>query len=308
MSAEILVIGSMNMDLVVSTDRRPNVGETILGNTFSTYPGGKGANQAVAAARLGAQVRMIGCVGQDDFGDTLLQNFQNNYVDTTYVKRSQTRETGIALITVDRDGENSIIVIPGANHNLQPDDLNQLESEFTPAGILLIQLEIPLAVVVHAIRLGHKHKMSIILNPAPAQPLPDDLYPLLDYLIPNESELSLLTGCPDVGEAAIRSCAVLLRDKGLRNLLLTRGEAGTWLFTPKREAQLGAFPVQVVDTTAAGDAFIGGFATALAEGQSVDKAIRFGSAAGALAVTRPGAQTSLPNRAEVDQFLLRQTT
>ncbi len=224
------------------------------------------------------------------------------------MKRSQTRETGIALITVDKDGDNSIIVIPGANHDLQPDDLNQLESEFTPRGILLVQLEIPLSVVVHAIRLGRKHKMTIILNPAPAQPLPDELYPLLDYLIPNESELRLLTGASGAGEAAIRSGAMILRDKGLRNLLLTRGEAGTWFFNPKGEAQQAAFPVQVVDTTAAGDAFIGGFATALAEAQSVDKAIRFGSAAGALAVTRPGAQTSLPTRAEVDQFLLRQIT
>ena len=168
MSAEILVVGSLNMDLVVSTDRRPKVGETILGNSFSTYPGGKGANQAVAAARLGAQVKLIGCVGQDDFGDTLIQNFQNNYVDTTLVKRSQTRETGIALITVDKDGDNSIIVIPGANHDLQPDDLNQLESEFTPRGILLVQLEIPLAVVVHAIRLGHKAQNDHHLKSRPS--------------------------------------------------------------------------------------------------------------------------------------------
>ncbi len=228
-------------------------------------------------------------------------------MDTHLVTRAESKKTGIALITVDQFGANSIIVIPGANYQLSVDDLDRVESEFTPKSILVLQLEVPLTVVTHAVRLAKKHGMTVILNPAPAQPLPDELYPQLDYLIPNESELNLLTGKGTTDLSSVRLGVKMLQKKGLRNLLLTRGEIGSLLLTPEQETSFPAFSVQAVDSTAAGDAFIGGFTAALADGQSPVDAIRLGSAAGALAVTRSGAQTSLPTVEEIGMFLQSQT-
>lgn len=303
MTAEILVIGSMNMDLVVAASRHPDIGETILGDTFHLYPGGKGANQAVAAARLGSKVTMLGCVGDDNYGDMLIENLEKNQVETRNILRKPGVSTGIASITVDHQGGNTIIVVPGANFVLQSSDLDRMESIFKPGKLLVIQLEIPIQVVSHAIHLAKKHEMKVILNPAPAQPLSEDILSRVDYLIPNENELTSLVKENHVGVTPILDMARKLQQSGMHTLILTRGEAGAIFISPGLERSIPAYQVLPVDTTAAGDAFIGGFATGLAEGMADLEAIQLGSAAGALATTKPGAQTSLPTRVEVDQFM-----
>lgn len=201
MNADIVVIGSLNMDMVVVSSRHPQIGETILGESFSTYPGGKGANQAIAAARLGGSVKMVGCVGQDAFGQSLLDNLSSNQVDISLVRRDKSDSTGIALITVDSVGKNTIIVVPGANHHITPHDLDEMEMAISTANLVILQIEIPLETVAYAIQLAGKHAIPVILNPAPAQPLSDDILAGVDYLIPNESELALLTGQPAVTPA-----------------------------------------------------------------------------------------------------------
>lgn len=303
MSADILVVGSLNMDLVVYTPRHPSAGETLLGTSFATYPGGKGANQAIAAARLGASVQMIGCVGQDDFGSELIRNLTANGVDATHVLRAGDARSGTALITVDSQGENRIIVVPGANHRLAPADLDHLESVFAQAKILVLQMEIPLPTIQRAVELAKQRRLRVVLNPAPAQAIPSELLEKVDFLIPNEGELSILTGLPTDTAESVRRSAVLLRDLGVARVLVTRGAQGIYYISQDEEFWLSAYPVHAVDTTAAGDAFIGGFAAALARGQSIREASLVGCAAGAIAATRPGAQPSLPTLSEVETFM-----
>jgi ribokinase len=293
------------MDLVVRSPRIPVPGETIIGSNFQTLPGGKGANQAVAAARLGAQVSMVGRIGHDAFSGALQNNLIGNNVDCTYVVRDPESATGVALITVDDAAQNTIVVASGANMQLTPADVTAAESVIASATVLLLQLESPLETVLRAAELARSHGVKVILNPAPApaEPLPAQLLSLVDIIIPNETETSLLTGLPVENDAQTRIAAATLRELGVGTVILTLGERGSLLASQTETKLYPAFKVSSVDTTAAGDAFVGGFGTALAEGNSLADAIIWGNAAGALAATQFGAQPSLPLRETVEALL-----
>ncbi|MFQ5400359.1 MAG: ribokinase [Anaerolineae bacterium] len=309
MGAKIVVVGSLNMDLICRAPHIPAPGETVLGQQFSTAAGGKGANQAVAAARLGAQVAMVGRVGGDLFADQLLDNLTAAKVNHTHVLRDKQATSGVALIVVDEAGQNSIVVAPGANARLTPANVEAAEEAIKGVDLVLLQLEVPLDTVCRAAQIARQHGVKVILNPAPAQPLPDGLLALIDILIPNESETALLTGMPTGSQAEIETAAARLRQSGIGTVILTMGERGALLAREGESIQFAPFvPAYVVDTTAAGDAFVGGFATALAEGKSIVDAVPWGNAAGSLAVTRLGAQPSLPTRAEVEALLVQATS
>lgn len=301
--ADIIVVGSLNMDLVVRSPRHPKPGETIIGGDFRRIPGGKGANQAVAAARLGARVEMIGRVGGDGFGSELLANLRAAGVGTGGILQDAAAATGVALIVVDAQGQNAIVVASGANMRVTAGDVDRAMSALGGAAAVLLQLESPLPVVAHAARLGRHHGARVILNPAPAQPLDADLLALIDYLVPNESETELLTGIQVRDARSRKRAADKLLQQGVGTVVLTLGEHGALLVNSDGATHIPAFRVEVVDTTAAGDAFVGALGVALAEGQSPTKAMRFASAAAAISVTRMGAQPSLPTRAEVEVFL-----
>lgn len=294
----IVVVGSINMDLVVRAPHLPQPGETILGRDFKTFPGGKGANQAVAASRLGGHVKMIGRVGNDAFGAELLRTLQTDRVDTTFVQRDADAPSGVALITVEDAGQNTIVVASGANAKVTPADVDAAEAAFNGAAVLLLQLEIPLPAVWHAIEVAKRHRVRVLLNPAPSQPLDAQLLSRVDYLVPNQIELALLTEA-----AALEQGVAQLQALGVRHVVVTLGGDGVAVCVAEKIDRLSPHPVNVVDTTAAGDAFVGGFAVALVEGQSTRAAAEWGNAAGALAVTRAGAQPSLPTRAELEEFL-----
>ncbi|MFQ5421230.1 MAG: ribokinase [Anaerolineae bacterium] len=297
------VVGSLNMDLVTRAPRIPIPGETVIGGDLETVPGGKGANQAVAAARLGVQVSMVGHVGTDVFAQQLKENLAADGIDQRFVT-AVPGASGVALIVVDNAGQNSIVVAPGANAALTPADVDAAAAAIQSAGVLLLQLETPPATVQRAAQIAHDAGVTVILNPAPAQPLPPKLLALVDILIPNESETAALTGLPTGNQEQIEAAAAHLRQSGVGTVILTLGERGALLARPDETVLIPAFPVnRVVDTTAAGDAFVGGVATVIAEGKSLHEAIVTGNAAGALAVTKAGAQPSLPMRAEVLQKL-----
>ena len=300
MPGHIVVVGSINMDLVVRAPRHPEPGETILGSSFQTFPGGKGANQAVAAARLGGHVRMIGRVGTDSFGDSLLATLQKDQVDTSFVRRCTDTASGVALITVNEQGQNTIVVVPGANWKLSPQDIRDSREAFVGASVVLLQLEIPIETVKAAAEMAREEGAGVILNPAPAQQLSRNLLSKVDFLIPNESELGLLTGLHAVSFASDS-----LRSIGARRLVVTLGSQGVLVIDEDGHYQLDAHTVPVVDTTAAGDAFVGAFAVALTEHRSTREAASWGNAAGALAVTSAGAQPSLPSRSLLEDFLAK---
>ncbi|MDO7786050.1 ribokinase [Desulforamulus aquiferis] len=290
----VLVIGSINMDLVSYSDRIPSLGETILGNRFAMVPGGKGANQALAAARLGASVSMLGAAGKDSYGEQLLQHLNNNGVDISRVKRADT-STGVALINVDARGNNQIVVIPGANNELAPEDLLQNREIFEACDVVVLQMEIPMATIGQAIELASGYGKLVVLNPAPAHEIPEAWLSKIDYLVPNEHEADLLGHVKDDFYFSIRRHLK-------KSLVITQGAKGVSFSEGKTIVFIPALKVQAVDTTAAGDAFIGGFSVALAEDRSMEEAIKFASAAAAISVTREGAQTSLPYRKEVEEF------
>lgn len=303
MSGHILVVGSLNMDLVARAPRHPAPGETVLGGEFKTFPGGKGANQAVAAARLGVPVRMVGRVGEDDFGDSLLAALEQNAVDVSWIMRDAGASTGVALITVDAAGQNTIVVAPGANGQLTPDDIDACEDAFRGAAVTLLQLESPLDAVARAAELAHTHGAQVVLNPAPAQQLSPSLLQHIDYLIPNQSELALLAGTNT--QTPVLQAVERLRADGVDRVIVTLGADGVLVCDGAESTQIDSYPTRVVDTTAAGDAFVGAFAVGLLEGHSMLEAARLGNAAGAVAVSRAGAQPSLPTREEVEQLLER---
>lgn len=298
MANHIVVVGSLNMDMVVRTQRHPRIGETVLGYNFQTYPGGKGANQAVAAARLNGSVKMIGRVGEDAFGEALLQNAMEDEVDIAHIIRDPDSPTGIAFITVDDLGQNTIVVASGANGRLSTEDILAAEDVFSDASVLLLQLECPLSAVEYAIGIAKKYDTQIVLNPAPAQLLDSELLEQVDYLIPNENELKLLAGQESV-EASID----VLRSMGIVRFVVTLGEDGALVVDNEQKKWIPAYRVPVVDTTAAGDAFAGAFSVALCEGLTIWEAARWGNAAGALTVMSAGAQPSLPYRGNFDRFL-----
>lgn len=296
----IVVVGSCNMDLVVRAPRLPLPGETISGTGFQCLPGGKGANQAVAAARLGGAVSMVACVGRDGFGEQMCVGLAADGIDLSQLRRHAGLPTGIAVITVGGDGANSIVLAAGANAALSAQDVAQAEPLIAHAALLVCQLEVPLPTVQAAIELAARHHTPVLLNPAPAVPLDAALLSRVDYLVPNETEAALLAGQPVHDVQSARRVAAVLREQGARHVLLTLGAGGVWLESEQVRQQVAAPRVQAVDTTAAGDTFIGGFAARLAEGASLLDAVRFGQSAAAISVSRFGAQASIPHRAEVD--------
>ena len=303
MTASIAVVGSLNMDLVIRSPHIPRPGETIIGGELHTVPGGKGANQAIAAARLGAQVSMVGRVGHDTFAGPLLENLDVDGIDRTFVVQDGEAATGVALIVVDDNGENSIVVASGANMRLAPADVEAAEPLIAAADMLILQLEVPLESVIRSAELARAHGAKVVLNPAPARPLPAGLLSLVDVLVPNESEAALLTGLPVGTQTEAEEAAQALLASGVGTVVLTLGERGA---LPARAGEMQVCPtfdVKPVDTTAAGDAFVAGLAVALAEGKGLYEAVRWGNAAGGLATTVLGAQPSLPTRQALEQFL-----
>ncbi|OLP15634.1 ribokinase [Leptolyngbya sp. 'hensonii'] len=304
----ILVFGSINMDLVARTPRLPVTGETILGHSFHTSPGGKGANQAVAAARLGAPVTMVGRVGADGFGQELLSSLQTAGVQTKAVLVDGSDHSGVALIAVDDRGENQIIVTPGVNRRVSRQDVDRLIPLLPGTTNLLLQFEVPLPAVRAAAQAARAAGVRVILDPAPCRPdIPDDLYPLVDIITPNEIEAEQLVGFPiTCPEAWTEAAATLLR-RGVGIAIIKLGVRGVFCASVQEVFFAPAFPVQAVDTVAAGDAFNGGLAVALAEGLSLKQAVMWGAAAGALSTTKAGAQVAMPDRPTLDGFLRNQS-
>jgi ribokinase len=299
--SRVTVVGSLNMDLVARAPRLPHPGETLAGRTFAQVAGGKGGNQAVAAARLGAQVAMLGCVGADGNGAQLRAGLEAEGIDCAALETGR-EATGVALIIVDDASQNAIVIVAGSNGEVTPQTIARHEAALAAADVVICQLETPPDAVHAALATARRLSRTVILNPAPATgPLPADWLPLIDYLIPNELEAATLTGLPvDSPEDAAKAAAAL-RAAGARNVLVTLGPRGVYAALEGAAGVLYEAPkVQAVDTTAAGDTFIGGFAAQLAQGADVDAAIRFAQRAAALSVTRAGAQPSIPTRAELD--------
>ena len=301
----VVVFGSINMDLVVRTPRLPAPGETLTGYTFFTAPGGKGANQAVACARLGAPTRMVGRVGDDLFGEQLRASLRSFGVQDDGVLTTP-GPSGVALIAVDDTAENTIVIVPGANGAVSIADIPRLERALDGARALLLQLEVPIETVVAAARAAHTRGVTVILDPAPALPLPDELYALADIITPNEHEATTLTGIAVHDDQGAIAAARALIARGARRVALKLGARGALTADAEGEQFWSPFTVTPVDTVAAGDAFNGGLAVALSEGRSFNEAIRWGLAAGALSVTRHGAQPSMPERNEVLTLLAQE--
>ena len=306
---DILVVGSLNADLVVRVSRFPQPGETISGEDLKIIPGGKGANQAVAAARQGTSVAMLGRVGNDSFGPELMDNLKRNQVDSTLVQVDPDSATGTAIIVVDARGQNNIILSAGGNGRVSPLDVK--DASFSDYKMLLLQLEIPIETVLSAAKKAKEKGLHVLLNPAPARPLPAELISLSDFILPNETELSLLTDHPVHDIASAEQAAKQLLERGAKNVIVTLGPNGALIVSSKQVTHVNTYRVEVVDTTAAGDAFIAGFAARLLESdglpiEALTDAVSYGCACGALATTRFGAQPSLPTRAEVENLLSKQ--
>lgn len=303
MKPRILVVGSSNTDMIIKMERIPRPGETIIGGEFTSAAGGKGANQAAGAARAGGAVTLVARIGQDMFGDKAVAGFIADGINVDYVVRDRTSPSGVALIFVGQNGENSIAVASGANARLTPADVRKAKGAFRDVSVLLLQLETPLDTVQAAAELAAAAGVRVILNPAPARPLPDKLLRRLYLLTPNESEAELLTrvAVDNVDGAAKAADALLAR--GVQNVIITMGARGAWVAGAGIRQMIPAFKVKAVDTTAAGDVFNGALALALAEGKPLLEAARFASAAAAISVTRMGAQTSAPTRKEIERLL-----
>ena len=301
MPKKILVIGSLNMDMVIPVKDLPQKGETILGGSPDYIPGGKGANQACAAAKLGGSVAMLGKVGRDEMGRALKDNLSAAGVDVTHVEETDKAPTGMAVIYVSQSGHNSIVVVPGANGLCDAEYIRANEELIAAHDIIVLQLEIPHDAVFLAIRLAKKHRRLVVLNPAPApDSLPSEVIAGLDYLTPNETELARIAGMPVGGTEEAVAAGKKLVAEGVGTVLATLGEQGALLVTGDRAQVIPTLKVDAVDTTAAGDTFNGAFVTALAEGRDEADAIAFANRAAAISVTRKGAQTSIPTREEVE--------
>jgi len=307
MTPRVVVMGSFVADLAFRTPRLPRWGETVMGSAFHLGPGGKGSNQAVAASRLDGNVIFISKLGRDEFGELARRTYEQEGIDSQFVFETAEHATGGATIIVDEvKGENAIVVVPGACFQLSLEELNRARAAIQGASVFLTQLELPIPVVEHGLRLARSFGVPTILNPAPAHSLPESIYPLCDYLTPNETEAAELTGRSITGADDAEYAAESLLARGVRNLVVTLGEQGALVKNPNITEYISAFAAgQVVETTGAGDAFNGGFAVGLAEGMDIVAATRFGCAVAAISVTRPGTATSMPHRSEVDDLMKR---
>ncbi|MBV8887544.1 MAG: ribokinase [Chroococcidiopsidaceae cyanobacterium CP_BM_RX_35] len=301
--SNVIVFGSINMDLVVRTPRLPLPGETLLGHDFFTTPGGKGANQAVATARLGVPTQIVGRVGQDSYGSELVNSLKASGVQTDYIYMDEAASSGVAVIVVDERSENQIIVVPGANGHVDEADVAQLVS-LLPVSALLLQMEIPMQSVLAAAQAARTTDVTVILDPAPAeQGVPEQLYPLVDIITPNEIEAGQLVGFPIDGPETATRAAAILRQRGVSSVIVKLGAQGALCVTEAETFLVPAFPVLAIDTVAAGDAFNGGLAAALFEGLPLRQAVVWGAAAGAIASTKPGAQSAMCDRQTLMSFL-----
>lgn len=296
---KIVVIGSTNTDMVVKSKKIPSPGETILGGTFMMNPGGKGANQAVAAARLNGNVTFVTKLGNDLFGEQAKHIFDFEGIDTKYNLKDPKSPSGIALIMVDQDGENCIVVAPGSNGTLSAYDIAEEVYGNDPSDVFLMQLEIPVSTVEFVAQKVYERKNRVILNPAPARQLSNDLLTCIDIITPNEVEAEILTGIKVIDAASAEEAAEKLRSTGVKNVIITMGAAGAFLLTDKVSKLIPVVPVRAVDTTAAGDVFNGALAVAISEGKDLEEAVVFANKAASISVTRMGAQASAPYRKEI---------
>ncbi|MDN5276439.1 MAG: ribokinase [Clostridiales bacterium] len=300
---KICVVGSLNMDLVVTVDRFPKPGETIIGREFATYPGGKGGNQAVALGRLGADVLMIGKLGNDLFGKQYLSNLKENGVVLDGVKIEEGASSGIAVIEVDSTGENHIVIVPGANGKVDRAFIEENWHLMEERDIFLFQLEIPIDTVLYAVKKLKEAGKIIILDPAPARILPDEIFLNIDYITPNETEMETLTGIRIEDVDDLKEAGHWLIKKGVKNVIAKAGKKGAYLVTSDDFVHVPGFSVKAVDTTAAGDSFNAGFAFALAQGKGIIESIRFANAVGAISTTAKGAQSAMPFLRQVETFI-----
>ncbi len=300
MSKRILIVGSLNMDLVVNVARHPEPGDTVLGGDLQTFPGGKGANQAVAAAKAGGDAAMLGLIGADSYGSTLLESLAKAGVDAKAIQQIS-GPSGVALIAIDEAGENTIIVSPGANGKLTPERLS--DDVLEEVALVLMQLEVPLETVREVAARAQQRGIEVMFNAAPVQDLPRDLLPNLSYLILNEGEAAFLSDMSVTDEASALAAAKRLRESGVSAVVITLGAQGVIWSSEEDEGHLPAHQVEVVDTTASGDAFCGALAVQLANGHTLAESLRFANAAGALAATKKGAQPSLPSASDIERLM-----
>lgn len=305
-TGKLVVLGSINADHILNIEQFPHPGETVIGKQYKVAFGGKGANQAVAAGRSGAEIAFIACVGADDIGERVRRQLASDRIDTQPIEAIADSTTGVALIFVNAEGENVIGIDAGANAAVTPDYLARYQQKVIDADALLMQLESPLETVIAAARLAKQHHTQVILNPAPARELPEELLGMIDMITPNETEAQRLTGIAVDNDADAACAAQALHDKGIATVIITLGSRGVWLSENGNGKLVPGFKVQAVDTIAAGDTFNGALVTALLEGKIMADAVRFAHAAAAIAVTRPGAQPSVPWREEIDAFLQQQ--
>ncbi len=302
-TSRLTVLGSINVDHIMNIAQFPAPGETVIGKQYQTAFGGKGANQAVACGRSGADITFIACVGDDAIGAEILAQLQRDRIHTAAVSVVPEAATGVAMIFVNEDGENVIGISAGANAALTPEHFAPYKGLVEQSDALLMQLESPLETVIAAAQAAKNHQTRVILNPAPARELPDSLLKLVDVITPNETEAEKLTGISVSDETGAAKAAQVLHDKGIGQVLITLGSRGVWLSVNGEGRRIPGFKVNAVDTIAAGDTFNGAYVTALLEGKPADEAVRFAHAAAAIAVTRRGAQPSVPWRREIDAFL-----
>jgi len=300
---QVTVVGSFMYDLVATVPRRPKTGETLVGNTFGMFLGGKGANQAIAASRAGSKVTMVGRLGNDFFGKQFLEKFSREGIKTDFVTQDDENGTGVAMPLIDASGDNSIVIIPQANMALTVENINQAQSTIADADVLVMQCEVPMDANQRAAEIAKQNDTLVILNPAPAQLIPDQILKLVDIIIPNEIETETLTGLPTKTENEVLVAGRNLLSKGVETVILTLGDRGSLLLNEDGEKLIPAFDVSVVDTTAAGDSFCGVLAASLANGISINLSVEIANAAGALAVTKLGAEPSLPQRDAIDDLL-----
>lgn len=305
-AGKLVVLGSINADHILNLESFPTPGETVTGHHYQVAFGGKGANQAVAAGRSGADIAFIACTGDDDIGERVRRQLERDRIDVAPVRAVNAQSTGVALIFVNAEGENVIGIHAGANAALSVEQVEAEKARIAGAQALLMQLESPLESVLAAAKIAHQHQTTVVLNPAPARDLPDELLSLIDIITPNETEAEKLTGIRVENDDDAAKAARVLHEKGIGIVMITLGSRGVWVSREGQGRRIPGFKVQAIDTIAAGDTFNGAFVTALLEGTALDEAIRFAHAAAAIAVTRKGAQPSVPWREEIDEFLRQQ--